>query len=63
MRPLLLPSSHAQKEEGRAQDHLHGRQAATKHAEEAEREHHPRHRGGEHLQGEQRRGPLHEPKG
>jgi len=54
---------HAQEEEGRAQDHLHRRQAATKHAEAAGREPHPRHRGGEHLQGQLGRGALHQPQG
>ena len=41
-------------EEGGAQDGYHGRQAAAEHAQEGGRQHHPGHRGGQHLQGRPR---------
>lgn len=60
---LLLPQAEritcglwfsVQEEEGGAQDGDHGRQAAAEHAQEGGRQHHPGHRGGQHLQGRPR---------
>lgn len=52
----------AQEEEGGAQDGDDGRQAAAEHAEAPGRQHHPGHRGGQHLPGRVGH-PLHQPQG
>uniref|UniRef100_A0A453MIM0 Nascent polypeptide-associated complex subunit beta n=1 Tax=Aegilops tauschii subsp. strangulata TaxID=200361 RepID=A0A453MIM0_AEGTS len=53
-RPHRRQGHRAPEEEGGAQDGDHGRQAAAEHAQEGGRQHHPRHRGGQHLQGRPR---------